>query len=321
LPGGARLFYRRTVKRAGRALLLVAALSGSARAQDSAALAASNARFDEGKRLLKEGKVAEACTAFDESQRLVPRGGTLLNLGLCHEQEGKLVLARRELVEARALAQSQNKADRVTLASEHLSAIDARLSWLELVPPPNVDQNAVVLSVDGVALERTTWQAVPLEAGRHVVAAEATGFKRRELEVSLGQAPERRSLRFDPLEPATGQVAPPPPLPPPTQAAPEQDRSASTLKTAALIAGIAGTAISLGTGIYALERKGVVRDHCDDDKLCDDEGLDAASTGRALVITSTVAFAVGAVGFAAWFMLPDGPAAQPMTGFTVRGSF
>jgi len=93
------------------------------------------------------------------------------------------------------------------------------------------------------------------------------------------------------------------------------------LKTAALIAGIAGAAVSLGTGIWALERKGAVRDGCDDDKLCDDEGLDAASTGRALVITSTVAFAVGAVGFGAWLALPDGPTAPRTTGFVVRSSF
>ena len=80
-------------------MLLLAILSGSALAQQSSTLEASNARFDDGK-LLKEGKVPEACAAFEESYRLAPRAGTLLNLGLCHEQEGKLVVARRELAEA-----------------------------------------------------------------------------------------------------------------------------------------------------------------------------------------------------------------------------
>jgi hypothetical protein len=310
-------------------MLLLVSLSGSALAQQSSTLEASNARFDDGKRLLKEGKVPEACAAFEESYRLAARAGTLLNLGLCHEQEGKLLVARRELTEARALAQSQNNAERVTLASEHLTAIDARLSWLELAPPPNVDQAQVTLAVDGIALDRTAWQAVPLEAGRHVVSAEAPGFKRQEIELVFSQTPERRSLRLDRLEPVANPVAAPatasvPALQP--DSPPTRDTGASTLKTAALIVGIAGTALSLGTGIYALERKSVVGSHCNDDKVCDGDGLDAASTGRTLVITSTVAFAVGAVGFGAWLMLPDGPSstgapAPRASGVTVRGVF
>ena len=232
-PERLKLSYRRVVgvRRAARtmaqgALLLL--LSGAARAEDS--LAASNARFDDGKRLLngkrllKEGKVAEACAAFAESQRLAPRAGTLLNLGLCHEQEGKLIDARRELIEARALAQSANNQARVTLASQHLTAIEAKLSWLELVPPPNVDQGLVTLSVDGVALEKTGWQKVPVEAGRHVVSAAAPGFARQDLELSIGQKPERRSVSFEALAPETAPATAPA-TPPRRQLPPRQPAS------------------------------------------------------------------------------------------------
>src|SRR5450755_1649841 len=84
------------------ALLTAAALSWgtTARAQSDDVVARSNTLFEDGKRLLAEGKVAEACQKLAESNQLAARGGTLLNLGLCHEQQGKLLAARRELRDA-----------------------------------------------------------------------------------------------------------------------------------------------------------------------------------------------------------------------------
>jgi hypothetical protein len=57
--------------------------------------------------------------------------------------------------------------------------------------------------------------------------------------------------------------------------------------------GVAGIAVGAVTGVMTLGKKGVVDDHCNADGGCDQEGLDAASSGRTLSTVSTVAFAAG----------------------------
>jgi Flp pilus assembly protein TadD len=109
-------------------LVWLVASAGAAAANPDEPTARSNGLFAEGKRLLSKGDVPAACARFAESHRLAPRGGTLLNLGLCHEREGKLEDARRELAEALIRAQKDGRADREPIAREHLAAVESRLA-------------------------------------------------------------------------------------------------------------------------------------------------------------------------------------------------
>lgn len=301
-------------------------------------MARANTLFEDGKKLLDDGHVAEACARFDESYRLAPRGGTLLNLGLCHERDGKLLAARRELRDALAMARRDGRADREPVAREHLAAVEAKLAWIAVTPPPNVGAG-VEIRVDGAPIAPDDWSAVAVEPGRHVVTASAAGFRAREVTLTLETGGKKESVRFDALEPLS--AAPPSPsatpsaiasttpttiasTPPPAPSASHDVAPRSdSLRTAALVAGITGVAISVATGVWALERKGVVSSECNAAKLCSQQGADAASTGRTLVVVSTAAFAIGAVGFGAWFLLPraDAPHAAQGIGFTARGMF
>ena len=330
---------RWTMTLASAAILASFAIAEIAAADDADALARSNALFDEGKRLLDAGRVAEACARLDESYRLAPRGGNLLNLGICHEREGKLLAARRELRDALATARRDGRADREPVAREHLAAVEAKLAWIAVTPPPNVGAG-VEIRVDGAPIAPGDWSAIAVEPGRHVVTASAAGFRAREVTLTLETGGKKETVRFDALEPlgaappsasATTPSATPttiPSTPPPASSAspdvapPPAPRSDS-LRTASLVAGIAGVAISVATGAWALERKGVVSSECNAAKQCSQQGADAASTGRTLVVMSTTAFAIGAVGFGAWFLLPrsDAPHATQGIGFTARGTF
>jgi hypothetical protein len=49
--------------------------------------------FRQGRDLLAAGKVAEACSAFEESQKLEPAVTTLFNLAGCREKLGQFATA------------------------------------------------------------------------------------------------------------------------------------------------------------------------------------------------------------------------------------
>jgi tetratricopeptide (TPR) repeat protein len=95
---------------------------------DAAAKVRSDALFHEGLRQWEAGDVAGACGLLEQSYKLLPRTGTLLNLGDCHKQLGQLVRARRELREARDWALRDGQTERVAAAENTLRAIEAELS-------------------------------------------------------------------------------------------------------------------------------------------------------------------------------------------------
>lgn len=66
--------------------------------------ALAQAHFDEGRALLARGAIAAACPKFVESYQLEPALGTLLNLALCHEAQGRLASAWAEFNDARKAA-------------------------------------------------------------------------------------------------------------------------------------------------------------------------------------------------------------------------
>ena len=75
-----------------RAIAIVVVMwSSAAFAQPASAQA--EVLFRQGRDLMAAGKVAEACSAFDESQRLEPEITTLLNVAACREKLGQLATA------------------------------------------------------------------------------------------------------------------------------------------------------------------------------------------------------------------------------------
>jgi hypothetical protein len=197
-------------------VLLAAALAvpASARAQADAAQRAQATRlFNEGKALMNDGQTAEACARLEESQRLDPAPGTLLNLAFCHERLGKTATAWAEYGDARAAAQKNGRDDRVTFADAHARALEPRLSRLTITVAPGADLPGLVIRRDGGVVPRAAWGTpLPIDPGPHQVEASASGYLSVRIDVQVGPDGDLASAVLTPL------AAAPPPATPATRA-------------------------------------------------------------------------------------------------------
>src|SRR4051794_26464548 len=78
-------------------------------AQDQAA---AEGLFNDAKKLVADGKFADACPKFEESQRLDPAPGTQFNLAECYEHIGRTASAWALFLGVAQLAKSAGMQDR-----------------------------------------------------------------------------------------------------------------------------------------------------------------------------------------------------------------
>ena len=132
--------------------------------------------FQQARRLMSEKNYAEACPKLAESQRLDPATGTLLNLAVCHSQEGKLASAWVEFTDALANAHRDGRADREQFAREHLTALQPRISHVTIIVSQVARVPGLQIKLDGSVIGEAAWGLpAPLDPGAHEVAASAPG--------------------------------------------------------------------------------------------------------------------------------------------------
>jgi hypothetical protein len=186
------------------ALLAMAIVIAS---ESGAALAASPAEdlFQEGRRLLAAGQTGEACARFTESYAMVASSGTLLNLALCHQTQGKTATAWNEYKAAARLARNQGREDRATVADGKAHALEATVARVtttavEKVPDLRVATEAGPLGDGGLGVD------VPIDPGTYHVTVTAPGYLawKTTLEVKEAQqiALEIPRLEAEPLPPS-----------------------------------------------------------------------------------------------------------------------
>src|SRR4051812_37121593 len=161
-------------------------LSAQARAQ-SGDSAVAQALFDEAKALMAGGQAAAACPKLEESQRLDPRSGTLINLASCYEQTGRLASAWGRYVDAAASAKLQGNSEREQVARERAAALVPRLSKLAIVLAPALSAlPGLELRRDGAVVGQPAWGvALPSDPGQHKVSATAPGHRPFEATVTV----------------------------------------------------------------------------------------------------------------------------------------
>lgn len=282
---------------AALATSLLASLPSTAKADDVAARNLAEQLFSDGKKLMDEGKLDEACPKLAESQRLDPGGGTILNLAVCHERQGRFAAAWSEFRQALALARTDGRNDRQQLALEHLAQVEPKVSHLTFTVAPRAEVPGLTIKLDGEVVGRAAWSSpLPVDPGAHEVVASAPGKQDRRLSVQVGEVADTKTVRIPPLEDAPAASAPAP--------APELTRETSIpeplygKRTAGLIVGGFGlAAIGVGSvfGVEALQKRKDSNSSCSGGTCTTQAGVDLNKDAQRYANYANIGIGVGVV--------------------------
>lgn len=223
--------------------------------------------FRDGQQLLAAGRISEACVKFRASQTAEPALGTLLNLAVCHEKEGRSATAWLEYAEVASLAHQAGDAAREKYAQTRLANIEPTLHRVALDAAEPAE--GIVLFLDQTEVPPSTFGVgIPVDPGEHELRAKAPGKAPWSWKFTTTAEPGTERITVPALKPAEAAAAVAPVSPaaaPKPVAAPVADAAApepaaspapardqgSKLDLRIVAYGSAGLAVvGLGTSIY-----------------------------------------------------------------------
>ena len=314
-------------------LFISLSIASSLTARDAAAetsdAAAATALFQRAREAAKSGDYATAVKKLEESYRLDPAVGTLLNLADAHEHLGHLTTAARLF--KRAVDALPVSDDRRPVVQKRITALEKRLPRLSVTLAAGAPPGAAVAR-DGAALEAGALGVeAPVDPGEHVIVVTAPGRQERRYPLTLGEARTERIV----VDVGAPLVEVP--------GGPARASRSSKLRIAGYAvsgAAVLSAGAAVATGLMLPGKKKTVDAHCGEavglaPRGCDQAGYDAAQSGKTLAGINTAAWAVAGVALAAGVTLVivgsvggDKPAAAldlrvspGFAGATMGGSF
>jgi hypothetical protein len=281
--------------------------------------AAAEATFREGKKLMEEGKTAEACAKFAASDRLDPAIGTLANLARCHELIGQTASAWSEYNEAADRAAAAGD-DRAAALRDLARKLEGKLSRLQIqIKGKHPDSLKVLLEGEDVTVLLGT--AVPVDPGEYTIGARAEGYAPWEQTVRVEGEGSTITVDIPPLQ-ASAPTTEPAPGPSgndrpdvvaPVAVADDPGQGRRRIGYGLLAAGAVSTSIGLYFGLKAGSRNDEYQELCPGG-MCpsmDSEGFalhdDATSAANLSNVFVGVGLAAAAGGLVLWLTAPDGP--------------
>jgi tetratricopeptide (TPR) repeat protein len=286
-----------------------------ARSQSAEDKSAAEALFDEGKRLLADNRIAEACTRFESSQRLDPGVGTLLFLADCYQNVGRIASAWATFREAASAAKATGQTDRETTARQRATQLDDKLYMFTLAVGGAATPGLRVLRND-IEVKKEAWEAaVPVDPGIYKVAVTAPGKKPWSTTVEVPKGAGAQTVTVPVLEDlppqaaasTTTPVAPPPP-----------SGGWSAGRTAGAVVGglgLVGLGIGAGFGLSAGSSFSRAKALCPNPTCGDSSGVALAHTAGSQADVATALFAVGGAALAGGILLMVlSPSPSPKSG-------
>ncbi|NUP12848.1 MAG: hypothetical protein HOW73_42965 [Polyangiaceae bacterium] len=250
----------------------------------------AEALFRAGRDAMDAGNYEQACERFTESQRLEPAGGTLLNLGECHEALGHLASAWQSYLGA---AEALPEDPRGTYADRKRRELEPRLARVTIELDPS-SPSGCDIARDGSVLGRgATKVPLPVDAGHHIFELRCPGRSVRTIAVTSVDGTSA-TVKLSPGDPVADATSPNEPA----------SSGRPFLVSGLVIGGVGLIALAAGTatGVLAIDRKGIVDEVCSpgaNGRLqCPPTGVDAASEGSTFATVSTATFIVGGVALA-----------------------
>jgi serine/threonine-protein kinase len=274
--------------------------------------------FQEGRELMANGRVAEACPKFEAAMRLSNTPGVRLNLALCYEKLGRMASAWGKAHEALDLAERGGDAQAAAVARDQMTALKPKLSYLTIDVDRNSAPRGLQITLDGATVPDAVWgTAFPEDPGEHEVVARAPRYKPWTAKAAVGETAAHARVSVPALKPETAPAASATAREPtqPSERAPS-GASANSVRVAALAAGglgVAGLAVGTVFGLRALSKKSAyeerqVAGRCVDDP-CVVASQDAVTAATASTIFFIAGAAMAAAGVTLWIAASskDGP--------------
>jgi hypothetical protein len=235
---------------------------------------------------MEGGRYAQACQKFAESYRLDAAAGTLINLAVCHEKEGKTASAWGEFRQALADAKRLNKTEREQLAKDAIARLEPELAFVSIVVPPQVRVAGLKIARNGVPLLEAAWDTdLPIDPGSNEITASAPDYD-LETKTIMAVAKQHLKVTIDPL------VYHPPEKPPPPFWTAQRTRGAGIF-----VGGVVAAGVGTVFGVMALSNKSTSDKDCpsfDGSLHCSQAGADAMSSAKTDAWVADIGIGLGA---------------------------
>ncbi len=261
--------------------------------------------------------------AFESSNRIESRAGTLIRLGQCREANQQLASAWSAYKDALNRVKDPRKKD---FAVARVTAIEPRLSYLTVLVPDESRVDGLEITRNGKPVDPGVWnRAIPVDGGDYVVSGSAPGHEVWSTDVTvpveLGkisvEVPKFKELvklveRPDEAGPSGAVGGPTPPL----------DRPGPFTTRRKLAIGVAGGGVGmiLLGGLFGAQAKGLQDDAyalCPQPAMCAmaDAANDKIEAGRSKALLANIGYGAGAALLAGaavlWFTgAPESPEAR-----------
>jgi hypothetical protein len=239
--------------------------------------------------LMEAGRYTEACTKLAESYRLDAAAGTLLNLAVCHESEGRVASAWGEFRQALSDARKANRPDREELAKNSIAKLEPELPFLTIVVPDFVKVKDLEIVRNGVVLGSGGWGTeLPVDPGKVEIVVRAPGYLPKTKSLTI-QRKQHLSTTIEKLE-----------LAPVVETVAVDTGWTAKRKTGAVLflTGVAGVGVGTYFGFSALSNRDKSAQNCpvlDDEVRCSTVGSDDSKKANLAAWGANIALGMGGV--------------------------